>query len=133
MNKHETFVREELKSILQPDEQIEALAILFTYKKRSSQPEYFFYTCATGTRLVLLQTEMGFVGVKRENQGVTEIPFSEIAEISIGRSLAAHSIDLTLKSGEKKTYMINKRKKELPDTKQFIDILQRLHGQTVAA
>jgi hypothetical protein len=140
MTKFDQFIHNELKPRLQADETVQVTGFLFNKSlglvalvgPLALAGSGYFFAALTARRLFLIKTRMGFFSLKMANDGVVEIPFTDIKSIERGGTLNQKSMTISLKDGSALKYRLNTIARFTSGQKQFIDALCRLHAETAS-
>jgi hypothetical protein len=138
MTKCDQFIHDELKPRLQADETITTTGFLFTKSlglvalagPLALAGSGYFFAALTPRRLFLIKTRMGFFSLKMANEGVVEVPYSDIKSIERGGALNQKTITISLKDGATLKYRLNTIARYTSGQKEFIDALCRLQANT---
>ena len=141
MTKCDQFIHDELKPRLQADETITTTGFLFNKSlglaalvgPLALAGSGYFFAALTPRRLFLIKTKMGFFSLKVVNEGVVEIPYSDINSIERGGTLNQKRITISLKDGATLKYRLNTIAKVTSGQKEFIDTLCRLQQEAATA
>jgi len=133
MTKYEDFVLSELQGRLAPGEQIVHMAFLFNKSLAGmvllgafgQLGKGYFLAAATDRRLFLIKTAMGLFTLKRESQGVIELPYQDITNIQPGGALNQRSVTFTMRDGSSIFFRLNTLARFTAGQKTF---LERLTG-----
>jgi hypothetical protein len=78
-----------------------------------------YFAILTNRRLVLIQTGMGFTGVKADNRGVIEFPISELNQVTVGGMMNQKSLTLRRKDGTSTVIRFNSMVRQVEGQKAF--------------
>jgi len=131
MNKHERFVEQELKSILQPGETVREtahvcrapnllLAALLCGPVGLALLTKHYYAVATERRLIFIRTKMGLFGLKTRNMGVESIAYADIESVSTSGLGNQRKVRITMRTGERRVVRINTMSRVISGTKSFL-------------
>jgi hypothetical protein len=137
MTKYEQYTYDQLKPTLENGETIQTTAFLFNKSLMgmvllgalSMLGSGYFFAAATDRRLLLIKTKMGFISLKMENNGVTEIPYSNIEAVEPGGALNQKTVTINTKDGSKLKFRLNTLAKFMSGQKKFLDDLPQLVEQ----
>lgn len=140
MTKFDQFIHSELKPRLQADETITVTGFLFNKSlglvalvgPLALAGSGYFFAALTPRRLFLIKTRMGFFSLKMANDGVVEIPFTDIKSIERGGTLNQKSFTISLKDGSALKYRLNTIARYTSGQKEFIDALCRFQGEAAS-
>ena len=125
MNEFEGMLQQHAAPRLEPDEKIEASAVLYS----NAFSRKFFVAAATKKKIVLVDVVVGVFKFEPTFKQVREIPYRAVASI---RSLAffnQKTIILNLHSGELLRFRLNTRLKNFPGQKTFVTTLEDLYRE----
>ena len=137
MTKYEQYTYDQLKPMLESGETIQTTAFLFNKSLMgmvllgalAMLGSGYFFAAGTDRRLLLIKTKMGFISLKMENNGVTEIPYSNIETVEPGGALNQKTVAITTKDGSKLKFRLNTIAKCMSGQKTFLDQLPQLVEQ----
>ena len=128
MSARDDFLRAETTKLLQPGETVTNTGAVFTGPLLMSSMFgvigqlmmlTHYYAVLTNRRLIMIETGMGFTGIKTENRGVTEIPFTDIHRVTTGGFLNQKSITVERKNGSSLKINYNTMVRQVTGQKEF--------------
>ena len=135
MTKYEDFVQRELQGRLAPGEPIVHMAFLSNKSlagmvlsggllgaalSRSTLEDGYFLAAATDRRLLLIKIKPGLFSFKRENQGIVELPYQDIANIEPGGALNQRTVKFIMRDGSTLPFRLNTLAKLTAGQKTFV-------------
>lgn len=132
MHPYDEFIHKELAPHLGPGEGIELTGFLYTKSLKlviitnglSLMGDGYYFAALTRRRMFIIATEMGFVSLKMENKGLSDIPYSEIKSIKTSGFLNQKMFVIELKDGRSLTFRLNSLATNYASgQKQFIETL----------
>lgn len=129
MNARDTFLKQELDRILTPGEKVLHTGTAF------QGPLYLaslcggvigqlmflthYYVAMTDRRLILIETGMGFAGVKCQNRGVKTIDLQNVQDVKLGGMANQKKLTLVLRDGTQTVIRYNSMVKQVSGHKEF--------------
>ena len=138
MSKRDDFLKAEVAKVLRPGETVTNTATVFTGNLLFASLFGVFgqllmlthhFAALTNQRLILIQTGMGFSGVKTENRGVTSHEFADLEDVTPGGMMNQKSITLKKRDGTSTKISFNTMVRQVEGQKAFAaEVVPKIQG-----